>query len=71
MVRRSAARAAWPLGLKLLLGAAVLAFVWSPFLAMVVRLSGVNPRLAPTGTPMSAPLPPSGAAGPVNQTTVP
>lgn len=61
----------WPLWLKLLLGAAVLAFVWSPFLAMVVRLSGVNPSLAPTGTPINSPLPESGGAGPVNQTTVP
>lgn len=60
-----------PLWLRVLLGAAVLAFVWSPFLAMLVRLSGVNPQLAPTGAPDSAPLPPSGAGGPVNQTTVP
>lgn len=71
MAHRPGALAAMPLGLKLLLGAAVLAFVWSPFLAMLVRLSGVNPHLAPTGAPMSAPLPPSGDAGPVNQTTVP
>jgi hypothetical protein len=61
----------WPLWLKLLLGAAVLAFVWSPFLAMVVRLSGVNPRLAPTGAPINSPLPQAGDSGPVNQTTVP
>lgn len=60
MARRSGALAALPLWLKVVIGAAVLAFVWSPFLAMVVRLSGVNPRLAPTGD-----------AGPVNQTTVP
>ena len=71
MARRSGALAAMPLWLKVVIGAAVLAFVWSPFLAMVVRLSGVNPRLAPTGTPMSAPLPPSGDGGPVDQTTVP
>ena len=61
----------WPLWLKVLLGAAVLAFVWSPFLAMVVRLAGVNPQLAPTGAPLNSPLPESGDSGPVNQTTVP
>ena len=61
----------WPLWLKLLLGAAVLAFVWSPFLAMVARLSTVNPHLAPTGAPINAPVPEAGDAGPVNQTTVP
>ena len=71
MARRSGALAALPLWLKVVVGVAVLAFVWSPFLAMVLRLSGVNPRLAPTGAPMGAPLPPSGDAGPVNQTTVP
>lgn len=71
MARRSGALTALPLWLKLVVGVAVLAFVWSPFLAMVVRLSGVNPRLAPTGAPVAAPLPPSGAGGPVDQTTVP
>lgn len=61
----------WPLWLKVLLGAAVLAFVWSPFLAMVARLSSVNPNLAPTGAPINSPLPESGDSAPVNQTTVP
>jgi hypothetical protein len=61
----------WPLWVKLLLGVAVLGFVWSPFLAMVVRLSGVNPRLAPTGAPVSSPLPQTDGTAPVNQTVVP
>lgn len=30
--------AGWPLGVRLALGAVVLLFVWSPFLAMVLRL---------------------------------
>lgn len=43
----------WPLPLKLLLAALVLAFVWSPFLAMLYRLSQPNPSLAPTAIPGS------------------
>lgn len=48
----------WPLGLKVALAVLVLAFVWSPFLAMLLRLSRVNPSLAPTGEPAGRPLPP-------------
>ena len=57
----------WPLPVKILLAAVVLGFVWSPFLAMLVRLSNINPDLAPdaqpTGIPDLAP-PHSPAASP-------
>ena len=39
----------WPLWLRILLAVVVLSFVWSPFLAMLMRLSRVNPGLQPTG----------------------
>lgn len=71
MARRLRTAAALPLWLKVLVGGAVLAFVWSPFLAMVLRMSGVNQQLAPSGSPLSSPLAPAGDAGAVNQTTVP
>ena len=45
----------WPLPLKILLAAVLLGFVWSPFLAMLMRLSHVNPDLAPTGQPLGSP----------------
>ena len=45
----------WPLPLKILLAAVVVGFVWSPFLAMLMRLSHVNPDLAPTGQPLGSP----------------
>ena len=45
----------WPLPVKILLAAVVLAFVWSPFLAMLVRLSHVNPSLAPNTPPAGIP----------------
>lgn len=56
----------WPLPVKILLAAVVLAFVWSPFLAMLVRLSHVNPSLAPNTPPagipdLAPPLTPGGA----------
>ena len=56
----------WPLPVKILLAAVVLAFVWSPFLAMLVRLSHVNPSLAPDAQPagspdLAPPLTPGGA----------
>jgi hypothetical protein len=41
----------WPLPVKVLLAVLVLAFVWSPFLAMLYRLSRPNPSLAPTAIP--------------------
>ena len=49
-----------------LLAAVVLGFVWSPFLAMLVRLSHVNPSLAPDAQPagspdLAPPLTPGGA----------
>jgi hypothetical protein len=65
------------LWLRILLAAVVLSFVWSPFLAMLARLSRVNPGLQPTGgtpdlvppaaTPQTAPPaapPPTRRAGP-------
>ena len=39
----------WPLWLRIALAAVILSFVWSPFLAMLMRLSRVNPSLQPTG----------------------
>jgi hypothetical protein len=39
----------WPLWVRILLAALLLSFVWSPFLAMLMRLSRVNPSLQPTG----------------------
>lgn len=39
----------WPLWVRILLAALLLSFVWSPFLAMLMRLSRVNPGLQPTG----------------------
>lgn len=56
----------WPLPVKILLAAVVLGFVWSPFLAMLVRLSHVNPALAPDAQPagipdLAPPLTPGGA----------
>ena len=45
----------WPLPVKILLAAVVLGFVWSPFLAMLMRLANVNPNLAPTGQPLGSP----------------
>ncbi len=45
----------WPLPLKILLAAVVLGFVWSPFLAMLMRLAKVNPDLAPRGQPLGTP----------------
>lgn len=39
----------WPLWLRIALAVVVLSFVWSPFLAMLMRLSRVNPGLQPTG----------------------
>ncbi|MEB3333342.1 MAG: hypothetical protein VKI83_12710 [Synechococcaceae cyanobacterium] len=56
-------RRGWPLWLRLLLAAAVLAFVWSPFLAMLVKLSNVNPSLAPD-SPFPAPTIPEPATTP-------
>ncbi len=48
----------WPLWLRILLAVVVLSFVWSPFLAMLMRLSRVNPGLQPTGgTPDLVPPP--------------
>ena len=41
----------WPLPVKLLLAVVVLAFVWSPFLALLMRLANVNPSLAPDRPP--------------------
>lgn len=41
--------AGWPLWLRILLAVLLLSFVWSPFLAMLMRLSRVNPDLQPTG----------------------
>jgi hypothetical protein len=51
---------------KILLAAVVLGFVWSPFLAMLVRLSNINPNLAPSAQPagvpnLAPPLSPNGA----------
>lgn len=56
----------WPLWLRLVLAAIVLAFVWSPFLAMLVRLSGVNPSLAPDApqVPMEPPTAPGAPQAP-------
>ncbi|MCX5968470.1 MAG: hypothetical protein NTV57_12670 [Cyanobacteria bacterium] len=59
-------QAGWPLPVKILLAAVVLGFVWSPFLAMLVRLSHVNPSLAPNTPPagipdLAPPLTPGGA----------
>jgi len=56
----------WPLPVKILLAAVVLGFVWSPFLAMLVRLSNINPKLAPSAQPagvpdLAPPLSPPGA----------
>ena len=45
----------WPLPVKILLAAVVLGFVWSPFLAMLVRLSNLNPDLAPDVQPSGIP----------------
>jgi len=55
----------WPLPVKILLAAVVLGFVWSPFLAMLVRLSNVNPDLAPDAQPSGIPdlAPPLTPAG--------
>jgi len=56
----------WPLWLRIALAVVVLSFVWSPFLAMLMRLSRVNPSLQPTGgTPSLAPPveAPQGSAG--------
>ena len=39
--------------MKVVLAVLVLAFVWSPFLAMLYRLSRPNPSLAPTAIPGS------------------
>ena len=39
----------WPLWLRIGLAVVILSFVWSPFLAMLMRLSRVNPSLQPTG----------------------
>ena len=44
-------RRGWPLWLRIALAAVVLSFVWSPFLAMLLRLSRVSPALQPTGSP--------------------
>ncbi|QPN63439.1 hypothetical protein [Synechococcus sp. CBW1004] len=57
----------WPLWLRILLAALLLSFVWSPFLAMLMRLSRVNPGLQPTGgssnfTPPAQPAPSGGPA---------
>jgi hypothetical protein len=57
----------WPLWVRILLAAVVLSFVWSPFLAMLMRLSRVNPSLQPTGgssnfTPPAQPAPSAGPA---------
>jgi hypothetical protein len=55
----------WPLWLRILLAALLLSFVWSPFLAMLMRLSRVNPSLQPTGgssgfSPPELPAPTTG-----------
>lgn len=52
----------WPLWLRIGLAVVILSFVWSPFLAMLIRLSRVNPGLQPTGgnsdfTPPAQPVP--------------
>lgn len=52
----------WPLWLRIGLAAVILSFVWSPFLAMLMRLSQVKPSLQPTGgssdfTPPAQPAP--------------
>ena len=57
----------WPLWVRILLAALLLSFVWSPFLAMLMRLSRVNPSLQPTGgssnfTPPAQPAPSAGPA---------
>jgi hypothetical protein len=53
-------RQGWPLWLRLTLAAVILAFVWSPFLAMLARLSQVRPSLQPTGgAPLLVPPPPA------------
>ena len=57
----------WPLWLRIVLAALLLSFVWSPFLAMLMRLSRVNPGLQPTGgssnfTPPAQPAPSAGPA---------
>lgn len=39
----------WPLWLRIGLAVVILSFVWSPFLAMLLRLSRLNPSLQPTG----------------------
>lgn len=62
----------WPLWLRIGLAAVILLFVWSPFLAMLMRLSRVTPSLQPTGgssnfTPPAQPAPgssPEPAAAP-------
>ena len=45
----------WPLPVKILLAAVVVAFVWSPFLAMLARLSNISPDLAPNAQPAGIP----------------
>jgi hypothetical protein len=57
----------WPLWLRIGLAVVILSFVWSPFLAMLIRLSRVNPGLQPTGgssdfTPPAQPAPSAGPA---------
>lgn len=48
----------WPLWLRVALAVVVLSFVWSPFLAMLARLSRISPSLQPTGgTPDLIPPP--------------
>jgi hypothetical protein len=44
-------RQRWPLWMRLSLAALILAFVWSPFLAMLGRMSQVGPALQPTASP--------------------
>ena len=57
-------RQGWPLWSRLTLAAVIIAGVWSPFLAMLARLSRVGPALQPTGgAPLLAP-PPSASPTP-------
>ena len=66
----TARRGGWPLWLRILLAVVVVSFVWSPFLAMLARLSRVNPSLQPTGGASSF-TPPAPPAGPAGEATAP
>ena len=65
-----ALRRGWPLWLRIGLAAVLLAFVWSPFLAMLARLSRVAPSLQPTGGSSNF-TPPQAAPAPAVQGSAP